>query len=109
MPKMYLMNTIMMPNNVGTYVAKPIDSVAAVALMSEREWVSAVGHASTAQAMSLLLGEVVAENRQTITLEHGDSMLCLKLKTRLAEGRIINSVEEINEIGFDLVLVEYTR
>lgn len=106
---MYLMNTTMMPNNEGSYVAKPIDAATAVTLMSDCEWVSAVGHGSTAQAMSLLLGQEVVENRQTITLEDGDSMLCLKLRTRLAEGKIISSLEEINEIGFDLVLIEYTR
>ena len=108
MPKMYLMNTTMMPNNVGTYVAKPIDSAAAVALMSECERVSAIGHESSAQAMSAVLGESIQHNRLTIALESGDSMLCLKLRGRPPEGAILTK-EQMDEIGYDLVLVEYTR
>ena len=106
MPKMYLMNTTMMPNNSGTYVTKPIATETAKSLMDEREWVSAIGHESSAQAMSAVLGTPVQHNRLTIALEGGDSMLCLKLRGRPPEGAILTK-EQMDEIGYDLVIVEY--
>ena len=106
MSKMYLMNTTMMPNNIGTYTARPIAAETAQAMMGEREWVSAIGHESSAQAMSEVLGTPVQHNRLTIALEYGDSMLCLKLRGRPPEGVILTR-EQMEEIGYDLVLVEY--
>lgn len=67
---------------------------------------SAVGHVATAEALTKLLGIEVPANRLQIAMETGDKALVFKLKKRLPEGVVINSVEELEEIGYDLGLLE---
>jgi Domain of unknown function (DUF1874) len=60
---------------------------------------SAIGHESTAQVMSALLGVEVAVNRQTFNQQEGQTCLVFKLNGRAPEGRIL-SVAEIESIGY---------
>jgi hypothetical protein len=51
---------------------------------------SAIGHAGTAQILSLLLGIDVPVNRVAITMQPGDQALVLRLLERLPEGSILD-------------------
>lgn len=65
---------------------------------------SAIGHESTAQIMSALLGGEVKVNRQQFAQERGQKALVFKLKGRAPEG-VILSVEEIESIGYEVKLM----
>lgn len=65
---------------------------------------SAIGHHSTAEIMSILLGIDVPVNRQTFTQERGQVALVFKLNGRPPEGKIL-SLEEIQEIGYTFKLL----
>lgn len=65
---------------------------------------SAIGHQSTAEILSELLGTEVPVNRIQFAQEIGQSAIVFKLKGRPPEG-VILSREEIEEIGYDFGLL----
>jgi hypothetical protein len=67
--------------------------------------VSAVGHKSTADLLTKLLGFEVTYNRVQVKLEKNDVALVFQLLTRLEEGRVLTE-EELKNIGYKLYLVE---
>jgi hypothetical protein len=68
-------------------------------------FVSAVGHQSTAEIISAVLGIYVPYNRVNIYLEPSDEAICFILKARPPEGRVL-SIEEIEQIGYYFVHVK---
>ena len=71
----------------------------------ENSFISAVGHSSTAEVISTLLGVEVPVNRISLyELEVDTQLLCFKLKERAPEG-VILSKEEIEEIGYEWKLL----
>jgi len=62
-------------------------------------FVSAVGHQSTAEIMSAVLGIPVLYNRAQVYLEPGDEAVCFILRSRPPEGRVL-SKEELQQLGF---------
>lgn len=66
---------------------------------------SAVGHESTAEILSLLLGVEILPNRVMYSQQPGDVALVFKLNGRVPEGAIL-SVEAIEEMGFSFGLLE---
>lgn len=68
-------------------------------------WQSAIGHESTAQIMSELLGREIPVNRMQYKQQVGDRAIVFKLKGRPPEGKIL-SAEEIEEIGYSWGLLE---
>jgi len=58
-----------------------------------KEVISAVGHASTAQVLSQLLGREVPVNRAMVSLEDGDEAIVFQLMTRLPEGKVLDQQE----------------
>ena len=82
-------------------------------LDSAREFVasgaeSAIGHASTAQVISTLLGVDVKQNRVRVSLQPGDQALVFQLSARPPEGRVLNS-QEIEDIGYSWGLMTRTE
>ena len=66
--------------------------------------VSAVGHQSTCDILTKLLGVTIPMNRVEYKQEIGTAALIFKLKGRLEEGKIL-TVEEIEEIGYNFGLL----
>jgi hypothetical protein len=62
-------------------------------------FISAVGHQSTAEIMSQVLGIPVPYNRAQVYLEPGDEAVCFILKARPPEGRVL-TVQELESIGY---------
>lgn len=69
---------------------------------------SAIGHAATAEVLTKHLEFEVKMNRTEFRQEVGDAALVFRLKTRPAEGKILN-VEEIEKIGFEFGLLKSTE
>lgn len=77
-------------------------------LVSENEIDSAVGHASTAQIMTALLGVEIPVNRQMFAQQPGQDALVFKLNGRPQEGKILTA-EEIEQIGYKFQLLRRTK
>jgi hypothetical protein len=104
----YLLNTTVIPCGAdGLWEATTLPLEFAKRQAS-KGFVSAVGHESTAAIMSELLGRQVPVSRAQVAPVPGDKLLCFKLKKRVPEGAIL-SKKEINELGYEWVLMEYHK
>jgi hypothetical protein len=84
-------------------------SFEAIALTEAKEWaknsfISAIGHAGTAELLSVLLEVDVSVNRVRIEMETEDEALVFRLLTRMEEGRVF-SREEIAQLPFEFGLL----
>lgn len=96
--KLGLLNTSII-TMYGSFRYEPISLEQAKELVHSNEIDSAVGHTSTAQVMSELLGIEVAVNRQTFQQQLGQQALVFKMNGRPPEG-VILSRDEIEEMGY---------
>ena len=69
-------------------------------LVLEYEIQSAIGHQSTADILTELLGIEIEVNRMKFLQKIGESALIFKLRSRPPEGKILTCAE-IEEIGYD--------
>lgn len=69
---------------------------------------SAIGHQSTAEIMTTLLGVDVPVNRQLFSQEVGQQALVFKLNGRPQEGKILTATE-IEEMGYKFQLLTRTK
>jgi Domain of unknown function (DUF1874) len=70
-------------------------------------FLSAVGHASTAQILSELFGVEIPVNRIQFAQEVGQEAIVFKLKGRAPEGVILGR-DEIESIGYEFGLLTRT-
>jgi len=107
---LYLLNSLIIPISPqakGVEVRiRRVSADEARALVTTSGFVSAVGHEATCRALSTLLGVEVPLNRVQVFLRKGDRALHFVLRARLPEGTIIGSPEELEKIGYDLLLSE---
>lgn len=73
-------------------------------ILGSNEYVSAIGHESTAQFLSMLLGMSIPFNRIEIKAMPGDSIIVFQILKRLPEGKIL-SIEELKSIPYRFFLV----
>lgn len=105
--KVYIFNTTILTTPGLTFHSEVIDAARAqrlVAPLPGREVISAIGHESTAQIASAVLGRKVEVNRVAASMQDGDLAVCVKLRGRAPEGAILTR-EQVEAIGFDLVLL----
>ena len=108
---LYLFNSQIIPVNwqlADSYIIKikKIDVDQARQLVIQNQFISAIGHDSTAKLLSMLLNIDIPINRIQIQMNSGDIGLHFTLKRRLDEGQVIKNVQELEEIGFDLLMSE---
>ena len=112
MPKLALLNTTIATTD-GVFEVRTVDLETAQAIVqnyveAESDWMdSAIGHESTAQIMSELLGQSVPVNRQMFAQQVGQDALVFKLKGRAPEGKIL-SRDEIEGIGYEFKVMTRT-
>lgn len=92
----------------GEYTLGDITLESAKKLVSRKDIDSAVGHQSTAEIMTTLLGEEIPVNRQMFEQQPGQKALVFKLNGRPQEGKILTA-EEIEQIGYKFQLLERVR
>jgi hypothetical protein len=68
-------------------------------------FISAVGHQSTAEVLTTLLEIPISVNRITISLKKGDVLYVFQLLARLPEGQILKT-EEIKALPYKFYKVE---
>ena len=89
----------------GTFSLKSITLDDAKNLVQKNEILSAVGHVSTAEILTELLGTEIPVNRIQFAQEDGQQALVFKLNGRPPEGKIL-SREEIETNGYKFQLLE---
>jgi len=100
---LYLMNSSVLTSE-GTFTYKRISLNEARKLTKNGEFNSAIGHQSTAHAMSKILHVDVPCQRVEIFQKPGDVVLVFKLDNRLPEGKIL-SEQEVYDAGFKWFLL----
>lgn len=106
---LYLLNALITPIPVqdkeAVFKIKRVTKEEAREIAKNAHIVSAIGHQATAQLMSLLLDMPVQTNRVSVYFNPNDEALAFVLKQRLQEGQVINSIDELEKIGYDLFYV----
>ena len=104
---LYLMSTTVIPHGAdGTWTMATISPREAAHIAGVQPFISAVGHDSSAEAMTAALGVQVAANRITVAPVPGDEFLCLRLLSRAPEGVILDRAG-LDAIGFSWALLSY--
>ncbi|ACB37259.1 hypothetical protein AFV9_gp25 [Betalipothrixvirus uzonense] len=106
---LYVLNSATLPLKPGKeYMirARELTIEEAKELLSTEPYVSAVGHEATAVALSNIFGVTIPYNRTQIFLDKGDKLLSIILKKRLEEGKVIKTVEELQQVGYSIWLFE---
>lgn len=103
----YLLNALPGGALIGhRFAGYPIEECVVAQAVRDGEVESAVGHAATAAALSIVLGVPVPERRVTIQLAPGDIIYVAALRgARLAEGQVLTE-EEVRARGLDFLRVE---
>ena len=103
MKKLAILNTSIL-TTVGTYELQDITLQEAQQLVQNNEILSAVGHQSTADILTTLLGTTIPMNRIMFEQQEGQKALVFKLLGRPEEGKILTQ-QEIEEIGYKFQLL----
>lgn len=103
--KVTILNTSILTAH-GSYSCKSCSLEQAKELVADG-YQSAIGHESTAEIISTLLGVEVKMNRIQYQQQQGDKALVFKLKARAPEGKILTAME-IEEIGYEWGVLERT-
>ena len=103
---MYLLSTgyvpVLLEKHGKIVIAQRLISAEEARQLLANNFISAVGHQSTAEIMSAVLGIPVLYNRAQVFLEPGDEAVCFILKARPPEGRVL-STKELESIGYYFV------
>jgi len=102
--KTYLLNSPVLTGYGQWRFEGPID-VAQARQSVANGFVSAIGHQSTAELLSQLLGVEVPVNRVKVEMQPGDRALIMRLTERPPEGKVL-TVEEMKQLGFELGVLE---
>ncbi len=103
MNKIAILNTTILTED-GNFKLRTITLDEAKELCSG-EILSAIGHQSTADILTTLLGKDVPLNRILFSQEVGQKAVCFRLNGRPQEGEILTR-EQLEEIGFTFKLLE---
>ena len=103
----YILNSPIL-TNFGEYRYEPISVEKARAILFGGEFVSAIGHESTAKFLSKLLGVAIPANRVAVKMEAGDKAIVFKIKQRLSEG-IVLTEQELSKYEYELGLLTKTK
>lgn len=101
--KLGILNTSIL-TEAGEYKLLDITLEEAKLIVSKNEIDSAVGHQSTADILTTLLGKEIPMNRQMFSQKIGQSCIVFKLSGRPEEGKILNK-QEIEDIGYKFQLL----
>lgn len=101
--KLAILNTSIL-TVTGTFELQDITLEQAQALVQHNEILSAVGHQSTADILTTLLGTTIPMNRILFEQQEGQKALVFKLLGRPEEGKILTA-KEIEQIGYKFQLL----
>jgi hypothetical protein len=100
--KLYLLNAPIVPIRVGTKCTMIVERTKDIEYVKKKinvfkkfgfEVVSAIGHKSTAEILSRILGFEVSAQRIGVELDRGDAAIAFALDFRLPEGKVLTEEE----------------
>jgi hypothetical protein len=102
--KIYLLNSMApsMFTTPGNIIINQVNAEQAKQLLQGNEIVNAIGHQATVDVLNLLLGTNYNVNRIQVKLAYGDEAIVFGLAKRLEEGKVLRSVEEVEQVGYSL-------
>ena len=103
MEKLAILNTSIL-TSTGMYELQDITLQEAQQLVQNNEILSAIGHQSTADILTTLLGTTIPMNRIMFEQQEGQKALIFKLLSRPEEGKILTQ-QEIEQIGYKFQLL----
>ncbi|MCX8008716.1 MAG: YddF family protein [Patescibacteria group bacterium] len=104
--KVYVLNSPIL-TSFGKYEYNELTLEEAKTKLQSSEIISAIGHQSTADAISALTEVDVPMNRATVNMKSGEEAIVIKVNGRLPEGKVL-SKDELNSIGFTFGLLVKT-
>jgi len=69
------------------------------------DFISAIGHASTSDLLSKLLGTTIPTNRISVKISKDDQLIVFQLLTRLPEGAVLTEAE-LSQLQYKFYTVE---
>lgn len=104
--KLGLLNTSII-TTTGTYKMVDLTLVQAkdLAQANKDNLLSAIGHSATADVLTKLLGVDVPANRIVFSQDVGQQAIVLKMRGRLPDDVKDLTVDDMQQIGFDLFLL----
>lgn len=105
MSQLYLLNSPIL-TTYGQWRFEPISIQNARQLVVQNDFISAIGHESTAQILSQLLQQPVVCQRISISMQPSDKALVFRFKQRLPDMREL-SLAEIEQLPFELGLLVF--
>lgn len=106
--KVYLTNAFslsMLTKDFAKLIVREMTLQEVKLFIRERDFISAVGHSSTAEVLSSLIERKVEMNRIQVKLEPSDVVIVFQLQTRLNEGQVL-SREELEKLQYKFYKVE---
>ena len=105
--KQYLLNSSVL-TSFGEWKYELLSVESARKLASQGNWISAIGHAATAESLSQLLGVHVELQRIDIEMQAGDQAIVLRLSSRLQHLTDV-SIEQVGQLSWQLGLLTRTE
>jgi len=100
---LYILNSLIIPIHdslsKAVILMQKITKEQAANVIQNTPFVSAVGHESTAQLLTSLLGVTIPMNRIAISLKDGDMAIHFVLKERLPEGKVL-TLDELQKLQY---------
>ena len=90
----------------GIFSMRKIPLLLARSILADQGFESAIGHTTTAQLVSRLMEIDCPMSRREYRQKVGDIAVVLQLHKRLPEGATLNTLAEIDEVGYSLTLLE---
>ena len=89
----------------GVFRSQVVSVAEACRLVHENGFESAVGHTQTASILSSLLGVACPMRRIEFQQKPAQRALVFRLARRLAEGQVLHGRDEIDAVGYSLLLI----
>ena len=104
---LYVANTFSLNMLDGSAVLKvhEVDASHVKKLLEHHKWESCVGHTSTAEILTTVLGHHIPLNRVPVKLKKGDMAVVFQVMVRVEEGKVL-SKEEIEKLPTKFFTVE---
>ena len=92
----YLLSALVIPCKDSNFLFRGTQiNIDEVKDLLKNGFISAVGHESTANVLSELLGMEIKPNRITVDMKPGDVAVAVRFLRRLQEGKVLNETELI--------------
>lgn len=102
---LYILNSPVLTScGVYSYAKIPLSAVREL-LKQTPDFISAVGHESTANFISKILGVTVPVNRIEISMKKGDKAIVFRILTRLPEGKVLDE-QELSQVKYEIGLLK---